>query len=188
MSCQLWKPVLFDLARGITTAQTNDALLHVRECPECGLLLDQQQQLSELLRLSAVEHQRDITEVPQDLLRAFRASQIPKTSQSISWLRAAIFVMLMLGGWMWYRSHNFDLPKSISASQKDDGEFIPLQYAENPSNSFQVVRVQLGSSELQQLGFPGVPEWENRSVKADIVVGEDGLPHAIRFVTAETQR
>jgi hypothetical protein len=94
----------------------------------------------------------------------------------------------MLGGWLWYRSHNFEVPKTTSASHHDDGDFIPLQYAENPSNSFQVVRVEVGSSDLQQLGFPGVPEWENRSVKADIVVGEDGLPHAIRFVTAETQR
>ena len=89
---------------------------------------------------------------------------------------------------MWYRNHHFEAPRVTSASHQEDGEFIPLQYAENPSNSFQVVRVELGSSDLQQLGFPGVPEWENRPIKADIVVGEDGLPHAIRFVTANTQR
>lgn len=188
MSCQLWKPVLFDFARGITTPQTHEALSHVRECSDCALMLDEQQQLTELLRLSSAEQHREINEVPQNLLATFRANQIPKDSRGISWLRAAIFAILMLGGWMWYRSHNFDVPKTTSASNKDDGEFIPLQYAENPSNSFQVVRVELGSSELQQLGFPGVPEWENRSIKADIVVGEDGLPHAIRFVTAKTLR
>lgn len=188
MNCQLWKPVLFDLARGITSAQTDAALSHAQECSDCALLLNEQQQLTELFRLSVAEAQREINEVPQNLLKAFRANQIPTDSRSISWLRAAIFVILMLGGWMWYRSHTFDVPKTTSVSHQDDGEFIPLQYAENPSNSFQVVRVELGSSDLQQLGFPGVPEWENRSIKADIVVGDDGLPHAIRFVTAERQR
>jgi len=149
-------------------------------------MLDQQQQLTELLR-SAAEPNQEINKVPENLIAAFRANQIPKSSRSVSWIRAAIFVMVMLGGWMWYRTHHFEIPKTTSAHH-DDGEFIPLQYAENPSNSFQVVRVQLGSSDLQQLGFPAAPEWENRSVKADIVVGEDGLPHAIRFVTAEIQR
>lgn len=187
MSCQLWKPVLFDFARGITSAQTDEALSHARECTECTLILDQQQQLTELLR-SVAEPNHEINIVPENLMSAFRANQIPKSSRSISWIRAAILVIAMLGGWMWYRTHHFETPKTISSSHHDDGEFIPLQYAENPSNSFQVVRVQLGSSDLQQLGFPAAPEWENRPVKADIVVGEDGLPHAIRFVTAEIQR
>jgi hypothetical protein len=187
MSCQLWKPVLFDFARGITSAQTDEALSHARECTDCALMLDQQQQLTELLR-SVAEPNQEINKVPARLMSAFRAKQIPKSAKSISWIRAAILVIVMLGGWMWYRTHHFETPKTTSASHHDDGEFIPLQYAENPSNSFQVVRVQLGSSDLQQLGFPAPPEWENRSVKADIVVGEDGLPHAIRFVTAKTQR
>jgi hypothetical protein len=187
MSCQLWKPVLFDFARGIKSAQTDEALSHAHECADCSLILDEQQQLTELLRSVAVPNQ-EINKVPENLVSAFRANQIPKNSRSISWIRAAILVIAMLGGWMWYRTHHFETPKTNSASHHDDGEFIPLQYAGNPSNSFQVVRVELGSSDLQQLGFPAAPEWENRSVKADIVVGEDGLPHAIRFVTADIQR
>jgi hypothetical protein len=188
MSCQLWKPVLFDFARGIESEQTREALSHARECRNCALILDQQQLLTELLRSAAAAPNQEFNKVPENLMSVFRANRVSKSPQSISWLRAAIFVLLMLGGWMWYRTHHFEIPKT-AASQHDDGEFIPLQYAGNPSNSFQVVRVELGSSDLQQLGFPGVPEWaENRSVKADIVVGEDGLPHAIRFVTAEMQR
>ena len=188
MSCQLWKPVLFDFARGITTAQTHEALLHVRECSDCELMWEQQQYLTEILRSAFAEPDCNSNEIPANLLAAYRTQQVQENSWSISWIRAAILVILMLGGWMWYRNHHFETPKTNSASYQEDEEFIPLQYAENPSNSFQVVRVELGSSDLQQLGFPGVPEWENRPVKADIVVGEDGLPRAIRFVTAETQR
>lgn len=188
MSCQLWKPVLFDLARGIKTAQTEEALLHVRDCSECSLILDQQRQLTELLRSTASETNYEMKEVPSNLLAAFRENQVSKSSWAISLIRAAIFVIAILGGWMWYRTHHFETSRPTSASRESDGEFIPLQYAENPANSFQVVRVELRSSDLQQLGFPDVPEWENRPVKADIVVGEDGLPHAIRFVTTETQR
>jgi hypothetical protein len=188
MSCQLWKPVLFDFARGITTAQTHEALSHVSECSECSMMLEQQQHLTEILRSAAAEPDHEINEVPANLLAACRTNQVQENPRSVSWIRAAIFVIAMLGGWMWYRNHHFETPKATSASYQEDGEFIPLQYAENPSNSFQVVRVELGSSDLQQLGFPGVPEWDNRPIKADLVVGEDGLPHAIRFVTAKTQR
>src|SRR5262245_12824835 len=105
MSCQLWKPVLLDFARGITSAQTQQALSHARECTDCTLILDQQQQLTELLRSLAGPSQ-EINKVPENLMSAFRANQIPKSSRSISWLRAAVFVMVMLGGWMWYRTHH----------------------------------------------------------------------------------
>jgi hypothetical protein len=162
--------------------------LHVRECSECALMFEQQQQLTQVLRSAASEAHHEIPGVPANLLAAFRENQVSKRSWTISLIRAAIFAIALFGGWMWYRSHHFQASKPASVSHQDDGEFIPLQYAENPVNSFQVVRVELRSSDLQQLGFPGVPEWENRPVKADIVLGDDGLPHAIRLVTAEIQR
>lgn len=192
MSCQFWKPVLFELARGFETAQTHEALLHARECHECSTLLEEQRYLTQLLQTAASEAKSKVVrEIPSNLLAAFRAGhEVSKKSHVVSWVRAAILALAILGGWIWYHTHKFEEPAKTSSREgilekEDAGEFIPLQYVENPVNSFQVVRVEIGSSELQQLGFPGVPEWENYPVQADIVVGEDGLPHAIRFVNTK---
>jgi hypothetical protein len=47
-----------------------------------------------------------------------------------------------------------------------------------------VVRVELSGAVLQSLGFPLLGEPSERSVQADLMLGEDGVARAIRFVSA----
>ncbi|HLL16198.1 MAG TPA: hypothetical protein VK388_14130 [Pyrinomonadaceae bacterium] len=64
-------------------------------------------------------------------------------------------------------------------------EFIPLVAgapAAAPLESGQLVRVQLPRSALASLGLPLNAERGNETVKADVLLGGDGLAHAIRFV------
>jgi len=44
------------------------------------------------------------------------------------------------------------------------------------------VRVELPGSALGEVGLPFDPETAPESVKADVVLGQDGLARAIRFV------
>ena len=63
-------------------------------------------------------------------------------------------------------------------------DFIPLSYM-NPANlqdGGQIVRVRLPRSALAQFGLPVNMDRYNEKVKADVLVGVDGLAHAIRFV------
>jgi hypothetical protein len=63
-------------------------------------------------------------------------------------------------------------------------EFMPLTYgaALSPSEGGQLVRVELPRSALASLGLPMNEEQSNERVKADVLLGHDGLARAIRFV------
>lgn len=63
-------------------------------------------------------------------------------------------------------------------------DFMPLTYgaAMNPNEGGQLVRVELPRSALASLGLPMNDERSNERVKADVLLGHDGLARAIRFV------
>jgi hypothetical protein len=63
-------------------------------------------------------------------------------------------------------------------------EFIPLIHGEamTPSDGGQIVRVDMPRSALMSFGLPMNMERGGGRVKADVVVGNDGLARAIRFV------
>ena len=62
-------------------------------------------------------------------------------------------------------------------------DFLPLTYvADAAQESGQVVRVRIPRAALASFGLPVNVERVNELIKADIVIGEDGLARAIRFV------
>jgi hypothetical protein len=68
---------------------------------------------------------------------------------------------------------------------EDQAEFIPLPYADEdaPLGAGEMVRVRLSESALGVLGLPVTEESNTQAVTADIVIGEDGVARAIRFVS-----
>lgn len=61
--------------------------------------------------------------------------------------------------------------------------FLPLQDAQlNALESGQIVRVELPRSALASFGLPLNADRTASTIKADVVVGNDGTAHAIRFV------
>jgi len=85
-----------------------------------------------------------------------------------------------------------NLPKSVrrraSADSSDEAEvvtrFYPLREGEDLTEleSLQLVRVELPGSALSEVGLPVDPETASAPVIADVVLGQDGLARAIRFV------
>jgi hypothetical protein len=63
-------------------------------------------------------------------------------------------------------------------------EFVPLPVSEGlpPAAQLSVVRVKLLGSDLQQYGLQAPADGAVRMLSAEFVVGEDGLPRAIRIV------
>lgn len=63
-------------------------------------------------------------------------------------------------------------------------DFFPLTYGgdQKPMQSGEVIRVQLPRSALIAFGLPVNIERADVPVEADLLIGEDGLTHAIRFV------
>lgn len=76
-----------------------------------------------------------------------------------------------------------------SASQSDDSEyatpFVPLPYADDATalDGGAVVRVMLSRSALTSLGLPEAEMGGAERIPADLVVGDDGTPQAIRLVS-----
>ncbi|CAN5341223.1 hypothetical protein BH10ACI2_BH10ACI2_10670 [soil metagenome] len=60
-------------------------------------------------------------------------------------------------------------------------DFIALSYARNP-DSGQIVRVKVPSSMMVTLGLVATVEKPSSLVDAEVLVGDDGLSHAIRFI------
>jgi hypothetical protein len=63
-------------------------------------------------------------------------------------------------------------------------EFMPLGYvtAANFQEGGQIVRVELPRAALANFGIPMNMDRYKERVKADVLLGADGLAHAIRFV------
>ncbi len=61
-------------------------------------------------------------------------------------------------------------------------EFIPIVYDPEPIERGQIVRIRLPSSALATLGLPVNEEHSNETILADVLLGEDGLARAVRFV------
>ena len=79
-------------------------------------------------------------------------------------------------------SVNRSLANARLAEESED--FIPLPFAdpEAPLGSGEVVRIRLTEADLSLLGLTVSEDASTRPLTADVVIGEDGVARAIRFV------
>lgn len=73
---------------------------------------------------------------------------------------------------------------STSAREEIATDFLPLSYGSDLTQleGGQVVRVELPRAALQSLGLPMNVERASEHVKADVLIGSDGVARAIRFI------
>jgi hypothetical protein len=80
------------------------------------------------------------------------------------------------------RSAN-NIQPTVSTDEEVTTDFLPLTYGSlSQFDDGQVVRVELPRSALQSLGLPMNAERGSERVKADVLLGHDGVARAIRFV------
>jgi hypothetical protein len=65
--------------------------------------------------------------------------------------------------------------------------FFPLFYASVPASSTQVIRMEVPRAALAQFGLDSADANVNGTVLADVLVGDDGLARAVRFVRPVSQ-
>jgi len=75
-------------------------------------------------------------------------------------------------------------PSANSGNIEIATDFIPVTYggAANLADGGRMVRVELPLSAMASFGLPVNMDRANEKVKADVLMGVDGLAHAIRFV------
>lgn len=115
-------------------------------------------------------------------------------------LAAAAVVLVAVGSWnvprgdlnvkpSVVRTVNPETNRSVDAAglaetAEDFGDFVPVPYGESvsPDDSGLVVRVSMTRGALGSLGYPVDEVQAGEVVQADVLVGEDGLPRAVRLV------
>lgn len=70
---------------------------------------------------------------------------------------------------------------AVTENEEVKSDFIALSYAQNPSSG-QIVRVKVPSSMKVTLGMVDRVDRPSELVDAEVVVGDDGMTHAIRFI------
>jgi hypothetical protein len=61
-------------------------------------------------------------------------------------------------------------------------EFIPIVFDPEPIERGHIVRIRLPRSALATFGIPMNEERAEEAIRADVLLGEDGLARAVRFV------
>ncbi len=72
-------------------------------------------------------------------------------------------------------------PKTVAAGDEIRSDFIAVSYGDAP-DSGQVVRVKVPRSMMVSLGLVAAVERPTALIEAEVVVGDDGRTHAIRFI------
>jgi hypothetical protein len=77
-------------------------------------------------------------------------------------------------------------PVDAVTTSAADNSFIALPYAPPllPTDRGQVMRVRMPRQTLRQLGFPMNEDRIFERIPADVLLGEDGIPRAIRIVNS----
>lgn len=66
-------------------------------------------------------------------------------------------------------------------------EFFPLIDSAPPFERGQMLRVQLPAAAMRSVGLPVREDHLSDPIQADVLVGEEGMPRAIRFVRFDVQ-
>ncbi|MGB6484217.1 MAG: hypothetical protein WBE86_12100 [Candidatus Acidiferrales bacterium] len=76
------------------------------------------------------------------------------------------------------------VPVEAAAAEDSASDFVPVPYGEglSPDDSGLVVRVTMTRSALGSLGYPVDEMNGGDMIQADLLVGEDGWPRAVRLV------
>lgn len=123
--------------------------------------------------------------VEQALLRAFREKHQARKPSGAWWrvwatAAAAAVVVAVLA-----LRPGPDAPATPEvAAEEVATDYIPMGLATSlvPSEFTHVVRISLPRSEMVRFGFPAPANPGDSRVKADVMLGEDGIARAIRFV------
>jgi hypothetical protein len=70
----------------------------------------------------------------------------------------------------------------VIAQREVRTEFIPIVYDPEPIERGQIVRIRLPSAALTMFGLPMNEEHAEEAIRADVLLGEDGMARAVRFV------
>lgn len=215
MNCEQMEAIVFDLDRNgsADSLERAAAMAHLSHCSRCAALQESWQAAKEELRalseetLDARAPARVEMRLRQEFRTRHRTLAARRTAIIAAWALAAAAVLVAAVSWRnWEHSRQLQgtnqksvAPNTLTAgnqqsgnasagvlSADDSGEFTPLPGAtldETEEASIFHVRMQRGS--LGALGLPVNEESAGEWIQVDLLVGNDGLPQAVRLAEEE---
>ena len=192
VNCRPWASSIVECAR---SGAEPDARLrqHLAACPQCAERWDDECVLSAQLRII-----RAVTAVrppsPAERERAIRSFPLPRNPvwrARTAWaLSAAAMVAMVFGLALVWRNGRAAAPHIVSLALPapspellaDEDGFVAFPYAPPlaAGEFVRVLRTEMQTAALAHMGiFAGTGT--TRSVPAEVLVGEDGLPRAVRI-------
>jgi hypothetical protein len=130
------------------------------------------------------------------LLAHVRASSHARRRRTaVAWFAMAAALLVTIGLSVWRLlprgdQQSVSTPAVTLASREVATEFFPLRYSRVPAAATHIVRLEVPRSALASFGlasFDDVSVSPSGTVIADVVIGEDGLARAVRFVRPAVQ-
>jgi hypothetical protein len=199
---------------GADSLERAAAVAHLSHCPRCAALQESWETAREELRLLSEEtlEARAPARVEMRLRQEFRTRHrtmvVRHTAVVAAWALAGAAVLVgAISMWNWQQSRHLDAEKQKIAAQTtlaateaaaqnegssnfsiadDSGDFTPLPGTtldETEEAAIYHVRMQRGS--LGVLGLPVNEERASEWIQVDLLVGNDGLPQAVRLAEEE---
>lgn len=204
MNCTEFENVVVAIVRDevIDSAAQREGLAHADHCARCARRLASERMLSDVLATAIADDapKHAPPHVSKMLLEGFRERRIAvqrRRHSRIRWgVTGAVAAMLLIGSALMLRKAG-ETPvvhSTVSAPVDDEAagvadtgdevstDFIPLSYDPAPAGTTSVVRVQLPREALTAFGLPVNEDRTEDLVQADLLLDEDGLTRAVRFV------
>jgi hypothetical protein len=193
VECREWTEELVECARsGIGPSESLDA--HLAVCPHCRERWNAERILSLAvgrMRLALVA-ERSPESRRLELMEEFAGLAQPHHRMRWAWGAAAAAVLVAAA---WFPIRHAAAPDTrsnddfVGAGLVDASEaagFIPVPYSPPPATgeSIEIVHRELDCAELARMGID-VPFGDGDDFDAEIVLGEDGLPRAVRLAGYE---
>jgi len=128
--------------------------------------------------------------VEQRLRAEVRARGAARRRRQYATLALAATVVLAVSAAL-YRGRPANAPvtggadTSVTAASEVTTEFLPLAYGSLPTNDARIVRLEVPRTALASFGYSEIDVVDPQNpdtVLADVLVGEDGVARAVRFV------
>ena len=190
VNCREWMEEIVENARaGVPPRPGLDS--HLERCADCRELFEAERTLIEPVRRlrAAVGSARSPEYRKRDLLEEF--GRVRRPAQRIHWAFAvAASVLLVLAAGLMWRTATPMADRAavdaVSTEVADFSEFAPVPYAPPLASGemVTVVRTELHAAALDRMGF-AVPDMSGNDYQAEVVLGQDGLPRAVRVLADE---
>jgi len=202
MNCTEFENVVVAIARDevIEAAAHREGLAHADSCARCARRLAGEITLSEAMAAAMAEDSAKQAPpyVSKMLLEGLRERRMAGHRQRMVWIRrcvtGAIAAMLLIGSALMLRkaepprSHDAvtapadEEVTGVAETSEVTTDFIPLNYDPAPAGATSVVRVELPRTALIAFGLPVNEDRTEDLIQADLLLDEDGLTRAVRFV------